>query len=102
MNNDKFIGVVDFEKKFIKIFEFIASNNNYKAKYIHVIFDLDENCIKHMDYSVNTYSEEIYEKILKNASRIENNSVHEKIWRIDGKIRLEDFCIRKKSIIKKT
>lgn len=89
--NDKFISIVDLDKSFIHIYEFIASSEDYKAKYIHAKFDIDSNYITHLDYSINKYSQEQYNKILSNPNIIEKYSEHKKIWRLDGSIELKSF-----------
>ena len=91
-NMDKFIMVLDPKSKFIHIYEFKSDNNQYTSKYIHCVFDYDENCISHMDYSFNTYDKNQYDKIVKNPYTEETRAKeHIKIWRLDGKIDIEDF-----------
>lgn len=90
-NNDKFIACIDIEKSFIHIYEFTSDSENYKAKYIHAKIDIDSNYITHLDYSVNQYSKEQYKKIIDSPNNIPKGNLHKKIWRLDGKIALEDF-----------
>lgn len=89
--NDKFIACIDIEKCFIHIYEFIADSKEYKAKYIHAKFDINSNYIIHLDYSINQYTKEQYEKIILNPDNILKGDFHKKIWRLDGKISLESF-----------
>lgn len=91
-NNDKFIAGIDTYKKFIHIYEFKVSPEINTAKYIHAIYDEENNIIEHMDYSINTYSDEQYKAILEDpTSEIPKVKEHIKIWRIDGKIKIEKF-----------
>ncbi len=89
--NDKFIACIDIEECFIHIYEFIADSKDYKAKYLHAKFDINSNYITHLDYSINQYSNEQYEKIILNPDSIPRGDIHKKIWRLDGNISLESF-----------
>ena len=91
ITNDKFIGIIDIDKCFIHIYEFINENKTYKAKYIHAKIDIENNIIKHLDYSMNTYTEEQYKDIIANPNEIPKSDKHRKIWRLDGFILLENF-----------
>lgn len=90
-NNDKFIASIDVEKQFIHIYEFVSNSLNYKAKYIHAQYEKNKNTICHLDYSVNKYTKEQYEKIIHDPYKIEKSNTHEKIWRLDGNIYIESF-----------
>lgn len=88
-NNDKFIAIVDVEKHFIHIYEFIAKSNDFTAKYIHA--EYMKNTIIHIDYSINQYTREQYKNIISCPYNIEKSNNHKKIWRLDGKITIEKF-----------
>ena len=88
-NNDKFIAIVDIEKHFIHIYEFISQSDDYKAKYIHA--EYMDNKIVHLDYSINQYTREEYKSIINCPHDIEKSDSHKKIWRLDGKISIEKF-----------
>ena len=90
-NNDKFIAIIYIEKQFIHIYEFVSNSLDYKAKYIHAKYEKDTNLICHLDYSINQYTKEQYEKIIQNPYNIEKSYIHEKIWRVDGNITIESF-----------
>lgn len=90
-NSDKFIAIIDVEKQFIHIYEFINNSQNYKAKYIHAKYDKNLNNISHLDYSINQYSKEQYECIVNNPNNIEKCDDHKKIWRLDGNITIDSF-----------
>lgn len=90
-NNDKFIAIIDVEKQFIHIYEFVKNSQDYKAKYIHAKYDKNINEISHLDYSINQYSKEQYELIINNPNNIEKCNEHKKIWRLDGKIAIDSF-----------
>ena len=90
-NSDKFIAIIDVENQFIHIYEFINDSKDYKAKYIHAKYEKNANQISHLDYSLNQYSKEQYERIIQNPNKIEKSSNHKKIWRLDGNITIENF-----------
>ena len=90
-NSDKFIAIIDVEKQFIHIYEFINNSPYYKAKYIHAKYDNITNKICHLDYSINQYTKEQYELIVNNPNNIEKCSDHKKIWRLDGNIAIDSF-----------
>lgn len=88
----KFVLIIDPKGQFIHIYEFKSQNNEYSSKYIHCIFDYDNNTIKHIDYSFNTYEKEQYNIILNNPYCKEKRAItHTKIWRLDGNIDIKDF-----------
>lgn len=91
-NYDKFMAFIDTKKKFIHVYEFKNNSDMYDSKYIHAIYDENENIITHIDYSINTYSSKQYKDILVYHTPEKNKSQeHKKIWRIDGKIKIENF-----------
>lgn len=91
-NHDKFIASVDINKKFLNIYEFKNESEIYVAKYIHAIYDEDNNILTHMDYSLNMYNKEQYKSIINNPhEKILKCHKHKKIWMLNGKIDIDTF-----------
>lgn len=69
-----------------------VNNSSYGCRYVHSIYDISKSKFEHFDGAIRMYDEEeIMKRWDTNINKAGKNTIYTKLFRIDGKLPLEDW-----------